>query len=234
MASHTSSSHLHLAASNREPLIAGAVAIHVGLGIICASAIYTGWQSSVVSRPQWGAMLLVAAALLYAGLTGGPAMARRTWVRLTLGFGGLLVFGLCYDPQLAAIPRLGEDLPSAFADTYPGVALIGAIIAFAGWLAYRGAGGEMGHSPAPMRRSAAASIGLVVALAAFSYAMLHRAHELPASATWRPILMALQGGSLAVILPGIGGGPGIRKAPHLYLGAALILAFLRNMAFPMQ
>lgn len=234
MASPESSKPLHLAVSNRGTLLAGAVAIHIGLGILCVSAIYTRWQSAIVALPQWGAMLLVASALLYAGLSGGVSMARRLWVRLTLGFGGLLVLGLCYDPQLAAIPRLGEELPQVFVDTYPSIALIGVIAAIVGWIAYLGAGGEMGHGPAPMRRSAAASVGLIAAFSLFAYALLHPAHALPGSSALRPILMALQGGALAVILPGVGGGVGIRKAPHLYLGLTLILAFVRNMAFPVQ
>jgi hypothetical protein len=145
-----------------------------------------------------------------------------------------MVLGLCYDPQLSAIPRLGEELPAVFADAYPSIALVGVVIALVGWLAYVGAGGEMGRGPAPMRRSAALTVGLVAGFSVFAYALLHPAHALPGSATLRPILMAFQGGALVGILPGAVGGVGVRRAPHLYLGVTLILAFVRNMVFPMQ
>jgi hypothetical protein len=40
--------------------------------VVCASAVYTGWQVSIITYPQWGVMLLVAAARAWALLAGRP------------------------------------------------------------------------------------------------------------------------------------------------------------------
>lgn len=221
------------AATDRGQWLPAAVGMHIGLGIVCFSAVYTGWQTVIITYPQWAVMLGVALALGYAGLAPERGQARRLWVRLTLGLAGLLAFRLCYDPQIADIPRLGEELPRAFLDTYPGIALIGIIIALVCWALYRNAGGELRLGTIPFRRSVAAAMGLVVALAIVSYLLLHGTHHLPLSLTLRPILAVLQGGALVYVLLGIGGGPGVGRAPHNYFALTLALAFARNMAFPM-
>ena len=233
MARHRSRKETVRAATDRGQWLPAAVGIHLGLGIVCFSAVYTGWQTVIITYPQWAVMLGVALVLAYAGLTPARGQARRLWVRLTLGLAGLLAFRLCYDPQIANIPRLGEELPRAFLDTYPGIALIGVVIALACWVLYRNAGGELGLGTIPFRRSVAAVLGLVVVLAVVAHLLLHGPHDLPLSMTLRPILAVLQGGALVYVLLGIGGGPGVGRAPHIYFALTLALAFARNMAFPM-
>lgn len=221
------------AATDRAQWLPAAVGIHLGLGIVCFSAVYTGWQTVIITYPQWAVMLGVAAALGYAAFAPRRGQPRRMWVRLTLALAGLLALRLCYDPQIAAIPRLGEELPRAFLDTYPGIALIGVVIALVCWAMFWNAGGELGLGTIPFRRSVAAAAGLVVLLAVVAHLLLHGPHDLPLSLTLRPILVVLQGAALVYVLLGIGGGPGVRRAPHVYFALTLILAFARNMAFPM-
>ena len=220
--------------SIRAQALPGAIGIHLALLALCVSAVYTPWQRSVVTLPQWGVALLVAVALLVGAVTGGARGVRRPCVRLLLALAGLLALKLSYDPQLAAIPGLSDKLPQTFLDTYPGLALVAVAVLLIAWLAYRGAQGEHGMGAVPLRHSAVAALGLAAASAVVAYLMLHTTHDLPSSATLRTLLMVAQAGCLTVVLPGIGGGPGIGRAPHIYLALALILAFARNMAFPME
>jgi hypothetical protein len=211
-----------------------AIGMHVGLAIVCASALYTAWQPTIITLPQWAVMILVGATLVGVGLSRRRGLECKSWVQLALGLAGLLVLRLCYEPQIGGIPRLGEELPQAFRDAYPSIALVGTAIAVVCWLAYRSAGGERGLTPPSFRHSAAGAAGLVMLLALVAFFILHRTHDLPASELLRPVLAAAQGGGLVVVLVGIGGGPGVRKSPHLYLGLTLLLAFVRNLAFPAQ
>lgn len=227
---------VHVPPAGRAQALPAAIGMHIGLGIVCGSAIYTAWQTAIVSYAQWAVMLALGAALVAAGVIGyrRAGLLRRTPTRSALAMGGLLAFSLCYDPQLEAIPRLGEDLPETFLATYPSIALIGVVIAFISWLAYRSTGGEVGLGVIPFRRSSVVAVGMVWALAMVMCLLLRGAHDLPAGDSLRPVLVALQAGGLVVTLLGIGGGPAVRGAPHIYIGLALILAFARNMAFPME
>ena len=213
------------------PRLVAGTGIHLGLLIVCGSAAYTGWQRSIVTLPQWAVMLAVAVALLVGGLTG---RLQRTWVRLALALAGLLCLKLSYDPQITAIPRLAEGLPPAFTETYPSIALVGIVILFLSWVAYRSTGGEHGLGVIPMRWSSLLAAALVTATAAVAYMLLHQAHDLAPSAALRPALMAAQAGCLVAPLLSSGGGPVVGRAPHVYLALALIAAFARNMAFPME
>jgi hypothetical protein len=222
-------------ASHRGQLAArvAAVAMHGGLLTVCASAVFTGWQRSIVSIPQWGATLLVAVALAASAATARGHLG-HTVPRLLLALGGLMAFGLAYDPQLTAIPRLGSEVPEAFASAQPGVALLGTLVLLVAWLAYRSAGGESASPWPPFRTASIAATGLVLATAAFMFMLLHRSMGLPVSEALRPALALAQGGVLATVLTGSSGGPGIGAAPHYYLALSLVLAFARNMAFPME
>jgi len=218
-------------AQARAGIIAAAIGMHLGLLVVCASAVYTGWQRTIVTMPQWAMMLLVAATLLVAAISRRAGIAQQPWARGALALGGLLVLFLAYDPQLDAFPALAERLPGALLGAYPGIALPGVLLAFVSWLAYRSLGGES-DAPVPFRAAAWWAAGLLVALSLFAYSVLHGPHDLPIESTLRPILAATQGGLLVVVLSGIGGGEAVRLAPHVYLALALICAFARNMAFP--
>jgi len=211
-----------------------ALGIHLGMAVVCFSAVYTGWQSTIVTMPQWAAMLLVGAGLIYCGLRRGAGTAVRSPVRVLLALGGLMVFQLCYEPQLANIPRLGEELPEVFTSTYPSIAIVGAAIMLASWLLFVGGGGQLPLGVTPYRNSVGIAVALVSAIALFCYFMLHGPHDLFFAESLRPILRAAQAGIIAGVLLSIGGGLGVYRLPHLYIGVTLILAFLRNLAFPMQ
>lgn len=234
MAQDIRAAALHVSPPGRAQARIAAGGIHLGLLIMCVSAVYTGWQRAVVSLPQWGVMVLVAAALLVGAFCCGVGTLKRTWLRFTLMLTGLLCLSLCYDPQLASIPRLGGELPADFASTYPSIALLGIVIALVSWLAYRGFGGEDPRDGVPLRPAVGLTTGLICLLAVGLYFLLHGTHDLALSESLRPILVTAQGGVLAAILLGIGGRPGIGRAPHVYLALTLLLACARNMAFPMQ
>ena len=234
MAEEETRAEVHVPRAGQMEALPAAIGMHIGLGIVCASAIYTPWQKSIITYPQWAVMLLVAGALLVAGLSRWRGVARRTWARLTLASAGLLVFRLCYDPQLGSVPRLAEELPESFLSTYPSIALIGIAVALVSWFLYTGAGGELDLGVIPFRRSVLGATGLAIAFSLVAYFLLARSHELPLSEMLRPVLTVAQGGALLFVLLGIGGGPGVRRAPHLYFAITLIAAFARNMAFPME
>ena len=230
MAEGTAAREIRVPKVEPPQALPAALGIHVGLAIVCASAVYTTWQRSIVTLPQWAAMLAVAFVLLATALPGGPDAVRRAVVRFTLALAGLLVFCLCYDPQIESFERVRDSLSATFLSTNPSIALVGVAIAFFSWLAYRSFGGERGSGAIPYRRSVTIATGLVILLALFMYAMLHDTHNLAASETLKPVMVFAQGGALVVVLLGIGGGPGVRKAPHVYLALALIAAFVRNLA----
>lgn len=210
------------------------IGVHLGLAMVCVSAIYTDWQRSMVTYPQWGVMLLTAGALLYVGLSRKPGVPQRGWARMTLALGGLLAFRLCYLPQLESIPRLAELLPAALLETYPSIALVGVIIALISWLLYaRSDAGEQAR-PVPLLRSALLASALLLAIAAFNWLVVGRHHELMASEVLRPALIIVQGAGLLIVLLSMQGGPGIKRAPHIYIALSLVAAFIRNMAFPTQ
>ncbi|NSW57327.1 MAG: hypothetical protein HPY44_15030 [Armatimonadetes bacterium] len=211
-----------------------AVGIHLGMAIVCFSAVYTGWQSTIVTMPQWAVMLLVGVGLIYCGLRRGAATAVRCHVRMLLALGGLMAFQLCYEPQLANIPRFGEELPEVFTSTYPSIAIVGATVMLVSWLLYVGGGGQLPLGVIPLRNSVGIAVSLVAGIALFCYFMLHGPHDLFFAEALRPMLRAAQAGIIAGVLLSVGGGPGIHRIPHLYIGLTLVLAFLRNLAFPMQ
>lgn len=221
----------HVPRVGQRDAIPPAVGIHVGLAILCASAIYTRWQLAFINQAQWAVMVAVAVALLWVCMCRRPQVVTDTWARLCLALAGLWVLRLAYDPQLSAIPRLGEDLPETFRATYPGIGLVGVVIALLSWLIYRSVGGELDLGPAPFRLPALVATGAVMGMALVALALLRPAHGLPASETLRPMLAALQGGGLVIMLLGIGGGPGVGRLPHLYLALTLIAACVRNLAF---
>lgn len=211
-----------------------AMGMHLGLLTVCAAAVFTGWQRTIVSLPQWGAMLLVAVGLAVMSLWGGGRHLGRTPTRLLLTLGGLMVLGLGYDPQLAAIPGLGAHLPETLLSAQPSISMIGAVVLLVAWFGYVSAGGEDGVHWPQFRVAALAASGLTLAVIVFNYLLLHSVMDLPAAEALRPALSLAQAGALSVVLAGTSGGPGIRMAPHLYLSLALILAFARNLVFPME
>jgi hypothetical protein len=207
--------------------------MHLGLLTVCASAVYTGWQRSIVTLPQWMAILLVSVALATSAVVARGHLA-HTVPRLLLALAGLMALGLSYDPQLAVIPRLGNELPEAFTSAQPGIALLGTLVLLLAWLAYRSAGGESASPWPPFRTASLVATGLVLATAAFMFILLHRSMGLPVSEVLRPALALAQGGIIATVLAGTSGGPGVDTAPHYCLALSLVLAFARNMAFPME
>lgn len=217
----------------RTQAIPGAVGIHVGLAILCFSTVYSSWQRVIFTLPQWGAVLLVAAALLYAGLRRGPRTAVRTWSRLLLALGGVMAFRLAYSPSLDSIPRLAEELPAALLETYPGIGLIGVAVALVFWGLWASAGGHLPLGIIPFRKSILLAGGLAVGCALLAYFLLRGPHDLFVSESLGPILRILQVTGLSAMLVSIGGGAGVGRAPHIYIGLSLIAAFIRNIAFPM-
>lgn len=224
----------HTGAPGRLPRGLAAAGMHLGLLTVCFSAVFTGWQRSIVTLPQWGVILLVAAALLAAGCWGGGRLLGRTPTRLLLTLAGLMALGLCYEPQLAASPWIAERLPEAVLSAQPGIALVGTTVLLLSWLAYLGARGERAGAWPQFRVAAGVATGLVLATSAFTYMLLHPAMGWPAAEALRPVLCLAQAGVVCIVLAGTSGAPGIRMGPHIYLGLTLILAFARNLLFPME
>ncbi len=217
----------------RGAILPGAVGLHLGLAVVCCSAVYTGWQRSIITAPQWGVILLLAASLVVAAVSRRE-VAAHPWARLGLALAALWVLRLCYDPQLEALaPGVAGVLPGAFMATCPGLSLIGVLIVLLAGAAYVRAAGRTADEP----RFAAATVtmaGLLVACSLVAYALLRGPHELPAAEMLRPVLTVIQGGVLVYLVPAAAGGPAVGRTPYWLLALTLVLAFARNMAFPME
>ena len=193
--------------------------IQLGL-VVVAGAALAGKQAPELEKTQIGGLVLVGLALILWALLERRRAGVSVGLRLLIGLGAAMLWGLAHALRLP-----GETA----ARLHLGVGTLGVALAFVGWLWYYAAGGENGQRPAPLRRAAVVAGGLIVMLAlAIQLALLNMYGSLGDFGTSRVIVEALQFMGLMAAVLGSAGGPGVRRAPAYYLGAALLAAAALN------
>ena len=195
--------------------------IHLGLLLLAASALASK-QSPPLSLKQSGLLVVVGLALIIWNLLDRRRPCLSAGLRLVMGLGAALLFGLAHAPRATAWVPAGSVRDTL---EYLQVSLgtVGILVLFVSWLAYRAAGGERGCPAAPLRRAAVAAGGLIVFLALAVYVALFDIYGRRGDlGTGLVIFQALQFMALLAAVLGSSGGPHLRRAPAYYLGAALL------------
>ena len=206
-----------------------ALGIHLGLGLVCFSAVYTR-QPADFTVLRWAGVAAVGLVLIVsAAITKGIVALQQTG-RLLLALGAGLAMSLSFEPQLAELPGLGEKMGPVWAELFPSVATVGVGLAFGFWLLFYLADGERGLHPIPFRHSLTLTAGLLVGLAGVMYIALNPLYGLDGGrATIAVVFTLIQYTALLVAVLGSCGGPGVRAWPFYYIGAALLAAVVRNL-----
>jgi hypothetical protein len=203
---------------------------HVGLLVVCASAVYT-LQPSTMGQRSWLALALVAlGALVQVVMTRGRSGASAGGKTVTALLAGI-VLSLAYDPQLGNLPGLGEKLPTWLADLSPGVALLGVL-----WAALWGYGllARVGPpygpaQPTPYVRPLLTGAVLVGGLAVVMFVVLGRVYEVDPLPVTMLVSQVVQYAALLGVVLGVTGRPGVGSGATLYLAVTVLAALARNL-----
>ena len=206
-----------------------AVGIHLGLGLVCFSAAYTR-QPADFTAMQWGGVVAVAVLLIVLAAATRGRIALRQSGRLLLAVGAGLAMSLSFEPQLADLPGLQDNIGGPWTQLYPSIATVGVGVAFVFWLLFYVADGERGLHPIPFRHSLILTFALLVGLAVLMYITLSPVYGLDGGETTRVIIFnVIQYAALLVAVLGSCGGPGVRGWPFYYIGLALLVAMYRTL-----
>jgi hypothetical protein len=206
-----------------------AVGVHLGFLLICASAVITRQMPDFPKR-AWIAPILVGLTLLIAFAATRGRFALTEWGKGLLALGLGVAFGLTYDPQLANLPGLSGVSDSALGQYNPSLANVGVLLVLVFWGLIAATGGESRLGPRPFRRSAVISFVLIAATAVFAYWFLGLYYDL--EGPFHTIDVMQKGFQYLVLIlaaVGLSGGIGVRGWAHLYVGLALLAAFVRNL-----
>jgi hypothetical protein len=203
-----------------------ALGVHLGLLLICVSAVYT--RQYGFSMLRWSGIGALGLVLLGSGLATRGLVALTKWGRLLLALAAGLLLALAYEPQLAEIPLLGRmgDLP------YLPVSLgsVGVALVLIFWLLCHLAQAEMGMLSPPFRQAVLVTGAALVGLAALLYFLFAPLYDMEGGEPTRLVVFNVF--QYTVLLAGVvstSGGPGIRGWPLLYLGLALLGAVAHNL-----
>jgi len=212
----------------RSPAPWFGLGIHIGLLIICASAIYTR-QPANFSALRWSGIGMLGIFLLASGIGTRGFVALTGWGRLLLALGAGILLTLAYDPQLTDIMALAGGSRPDLQGLHPSVGSVGVGLVLIFWLLFHLAGGEMGMGHIPFRRAVLATIALLVALSAIMYVTVGHLYGLGGEPTRFIVFNVVQYGVLVVGVASSSGGPGVRGWPFSYVGLALLAVVARNL-----
>lgn len=202
--------------------------IHLGLGLVCFSAIYT-LQPGDFTPLRWAGLAIVGLVLIVSAAATRGLIALRRAGRLLLALGAGLVLSLAFEPLLEDLPGLRDKLGESWTQLYPGLAAVGVGVALFSWLLFYLAAGERGLHPVPFRRSVLLTAALLLGLTAVMYIGLRPLYGMDGGQNTRFIIFTvLQYAALLVVVLGSCGGPGVRGWPFLYLGGTLLAIPVRN------
>lgn len=206
-----------------------ALGIHLGLGLVCFSTVYTR-QPADFTVLRWTGVAVVGLVLIVLAVITKGLVALQQTGRLLLALGAGLAMSLSFEPQLAGVPGLREKMGAVWAELYPSVATVGVGLAFGFWLLFYLADGERGLYPIPFRRSLTLTAGLLVGLAGVMYIALNPLYGLDGGqATITVVFVVIQYAALLAAVLGSCGGPGVRAWPFYYIGIALLAAPVRYL-----
>ncbi len=218
---------LHPAHRRQISLLSGLM--HAGLALVAVSAVWTV-QPGMTPR-QWGAYLLVALAMLiWAAVTRGRC-GFQDGGKLVTALGGALVLRLARDPQLAAIPSLGDSLPSWVVAVAPGLAMLGLLLAaICGLLFVRTLNAYLGHGhESPFVWAVNWSAALVVTLSLIAFFTMRRFYEIEDAALIVLLAGTLQYYLMTRLLLSASGRTTVGAGPQVYLAVTILFACGRNL-----
>ncbi|MFP4248621.1 MAG: hypothetical protein ACLFU7_03115 [Armatimonadota bacterium] len=203
--------------------------VHVGLLIVVVGAVYTAQVQGAVTRMEYAGYAVIGLALV---LIGSIRAVDIGWVgsRALLALGAAVALYLAYNPQVMALPGGGMLAGTPVSALEPSLAHLGVIIAglFLGVQAAVDRRALPGH--VPFRGAVVVAVVVLVGLGIITSTALGSIYDL--SMTTGPSVLAFRVvayGLLMVVCLTIPGARGVHRAPHIYLGLALIGAVVRNL-----
>lgn len=204
--------------------------MHAGLIIICLSAVYS--LQPLLTLRQWAACAFLALVMLIcAGVSRGRC-SFHDWGKLLTALAAVLVLWLARDPQLSELPWPGDRMPAWLVGAAPGVATVGVLITVVfGVMFLRTLSNYLGHAHTPPFLQALNWAAFVVmVLAAGTFLLLRRFYEMDVAALALLLGNVIQYYLLVWVTLSASGRVTVGAAPQIYLAAAILLAFVRNLA----
>jgi hypothetical protein len=196
--------------------------IHLGLLALIVSALLSR-PSPPLERGELAVLVLVGVALIAWALLERGRHHLHPGLRALMALGAALLLDLARTPRLVEYVQADSRSQEVLQYLRVDLASVAVLVAFFFWLGYWGAGGQKWQRPAPLQRSTATALALVVGLAVACYLAFHGLYGVRGDlGTGLVIFRTLKVALLLVVVLGSSGGPLIRRAPAYYLGGGLI------------
>ncbi|MBD3291442.1 MAG: hypothetical protein GF393_00850 [Armatimonadia bacterium] len=205
------------------------VGVHAGLITVIFGAVYTTQVQGAVTKTDYAGYALIGLALVLMGAIRAIDI-RSTASRGLLALGGAVALYLAYDPQLGGLPGGAAIAESPVGQFQPSVAHFGVVVAGLALALQAAVDRRSLPREVPFRRALLAGVVLLLALMAVMWGGLRSIYDL--SMTASPGLLVFRTiayGLLMFVCLTIPGVRGAGRAPHIYLGLALIGAVARNL-----
>lgn len=214
------------AAAKKHASVGAAIILHAGLAVIAAAAIYS--LQPALSLKQWLPYLLVALAMLISALATRGRFSGTAGGKLLVALGASLALRLAHEPQLASISALSHI--SWLGITGLGISVVGVLLAAIGGYGYivKCPADQGAEIVASFRWALHIMLILIVGLGLVSFFGLRQFYEIDRACLGTLIAGVLQYYWLGLSMLSASGEKYVGAAPHIYLGIALILAFIRN------
>ena len=217
-------------AARRPRVLIRAALMHVGLLMICASAILTP-QPSTLTHRRWAAMGLLALVILLSAAVTRGRLAFQTAGKFLTALAAVSVLSLSYDPQLASIPAAAAVMPPWLAAIGPGLGTLGVVWAAVFGLSYLNTvDSYVRHRHlAPFVWGLNAALLVVAGLGIVSYLCLGRLYEL--DPTLLPLLLGnvIQYYLLLRVVLSVSGRVGVGSSLPVYLALTILAAAARSL-----
>ena len=207
------------------------VGVHVGLIVIIFGAIYTSQieMRGMVPTAEWAGYIAVGLALVLVGVIPAADISSAA-SRGLLALGAAMALYLGSTPWLADLPGGAFLMESPVGQAMPAVAHLGVVIAgvFLGLQAALNR--RILPRRVPFRMATVVAVLILLFLGIVAWLALRNIYDL--SMTTGPsvlIFRTVAYGLLMVVALTIPGVRTVRRAPHIYLGLALIGAVVRNL-----
>ncbi|MFO8080697.1 MAG: hypothetical protein R6V07_10345 [Armatimonadota bacterium] len=203
--------------------------VHVGLLIVVFGTVYTAQVQGAVTSLEYAGYAVIGLALLLTGSIRAVDIG-SVGSRGLLALGAAVALYLAYDPQVMVLPGAGMLAETPVSALGPSMAHFGVVIAglFLGLQAAVDRRALPRH--VPFRAAVVVAVALLVGLSIITSTALGRIYDL--SMTTGPSVLAFRAvayGLLMIVCVTIPGVRRVSRAPHIYLGLALIGAVVRNL-----
>lgn len=202
---------------------------HAGLIIIAAAAIYS-LQPALTLR-DWAPYLVVAVAMLICAAATRGRCGLQDGGRLLTALGAALLLSLAREPQLSSIEAIYESLPLWLVTMGLGLGTLGVLLAAIAGLSFvRTLNSYLGHPHPPPFTWAVNLAGLLVlVVGVVTFLTLRRFYEMDAAYLSLLVANLVQYYLLLRVTLYASGRMFVGAAPQVYIAAAILLAFARNM-----